>query len=62
MNWTLINDSLAMARGCGFDYSVRKLDNGEYLVKQDSFTNGRQEQRVKTQAEGFALAERWDAR
>lgn len=61
MNWKIVNDNLIQAAGRGFTFSVRKLGNNEYLVKKDSFTNGTDRATVKTQTEGIALAERWEA-
>lgn len=61
MKWIRINASLLQASGRGFTFSVRKLSNGDYLVKKDSFTNGTDQATVKTQAEGIALAEHWNA-
>lgn len=61
MNWMTINENLIQAAGRGFAFSVRKLTSDEYLVKKDSFTNGTDRAKVRTQAEGIALAERWEA-
>lgn len=61
MNWITVNGSLIQASGRGFTFSVRELSSGEYLVSKDSFTNGRDQARVKTQAEAIRLAESWDA-
>lgn len=62
MQWIQINDSLIQASGRGFTFSVRKHSvTGDYLVKKDSYTNGTDRATVKTQAEGIALAEAWEA-
>lgn len=60
MEWTQVNGTLTMARGIGYDYSIRKLAAGGYLVRQDSSTNGQQRETVATEAAAFALAERWN--
>lgn len=60
MNWIQVSGSLIQAQGRGFTFGVRKLDNGEFLVKKDSFTNGTDRATVKTQAAGIALAESWN--
>jgi hypothetical protein len=62
VNWIRINDSLIQASGRGFTFSVRKNSvTGDYWVLKDSYTNGSDRASVKTQAEGIALAESWEA-
>lgn len=62
MQWIQINDSLIQARGRGFTFSVRKNSvTGDYDVRKESFTNGNDMATVKTQAQGLALAEAWEA-